>query len=120
MFIVAYDVVGGMFAINHGRFEEEKGKIWYFSPDSLEWEPLSMKFSEFVAWLTTDGVAEFYSTMRWQSWTQDVKTLTLKQGVLIYPFLWAQELDIETATKKNVPWEELFYVNLDYVKKFGL
>lgn len=35
MLIVATDIVGGIFAINAGLFQEGVGDIWYFAPDTL-------------------------------------------------------------------------------------
>lgn len=43
MFIVANDVVGGIYAINISKFETEKDMVWYFAPDTLEWESLEIK-----------------------------------------------------------------------------
>ena len=40
MLIVATDVVGGIFAINSGKFDEGIGDVWYFAPDTLDWEDL--------------------------------------------------------------------------------
>ena len=37
MFVVATDVIGGIFAINQGKYCEDIGKVWYLAPDTLEW-----------------------------------------------------------------------------------
>lgn len=64
MFIVANDVVGGIYAINISRYEYEKNMIWYFAPDTLEWENLSMKYLNFITWAAQGNVSDFYASMR--------------------------------------------------------
>lgn len=62
-----------------GRFAEDQGMVWYFAPDTLEWESLEMK----------------------------------------YPYLWAKECNIETASKTVVPLSEILRMNDDFSKKLG-
>lgn len=52
MLIVATDVVGGTFAINAGKFSDVVGHVWYFAPDTSDWEDLGLKYPEFLAWLS--------------------------------------------------------------------
>lgn len=59
------------------------------------WETLEIKYSEFVTWAAVGNLEEFY------------------EAVLIYPFLWSKEIEIEKATKKMVPVEELFQIYLE-------
>lgn len=120
MLIVADDVVGGIFALNAGRFSEGIGKVWYFAPDTLEWESLEMEYSEFIAWTTQGNIDEFYSTMRWSTWKEDCKNVKFNDAILIYPFLWSNEIQLEKADKKIVPSEELLKLNQEYSKKFNL
>jgi hypothetical protein len=48
--LVADDVLGGFFAINAGAFGPESiGKIFYFSPDNLQWEATNKSYSDFCA-----------------------------------------------------------------------
>lgn len=120
MLIVADDIVGGVFALNAGRFSEGIGDVWYFAPDTLEWESLEMKYSEFIAWIAQGEIDEFYSTMRWSLWKEDSKSVNFNEAILIYPFLWSNEIQIEKADKKIVPVEELLDINQEYSKKFCL
>ena len=117
MFIVANDVVGGIYAINISRFQIEKSMIWYFAPDTLEWESLGMKYSDFIAWVVQGNINEFYEFMRWDNWRSDCKKVELNTCYLIYPFLWAKECDINSATKKIVLFDELMNLNFDYAQK---
>lgn len=117
MFIVGNDVVGGIFAINTSKFGIDKYMVWYFAPDTLEWESLGMKYADFIAWAVQGNINEFYESMRWCTWKNDCKKIHSDFGCLIYPFLWAKECDINTATKKSVSFDELMKLNFDYSKK---
>ena len=110
MILVACDVIGGLFAINITRFNE-KNLVWYFAPDTLEWECLEMKYSEFLAWTFQGNIDEFYEMMRWKNWEKDVKGIDINKAILVYPFLWAKECDIEKATKKVVDIDEIIELN---------
>jgi hypothetical protein len=50
LFLVASDVLGGLYAVNITRYNDNN-LIWYFAPDTLEWECLDMKYNEFIAWV---------------------------------------------------------------------
>ena len=41
-------------------------------------------------------------------------------GVLIYPFLWAKECNIETASKKISPLSEIIKMYFGFKKEFNL
>lgn len=120
MLIVADDVVGGLFALNVGKFTEGIGYIWYFAPDTLEWELLEMKYSEFIDWVVQGNIDDFYSTMRWSTWKEEAKNIKFNEAILVYPFLWSNEIKIEKADKKVVPVEELLRINQEFSKKFNL
>ena len=120
MLVVATDVVGGLFAINGGRFAEDVGKVWYFAPDTIQWESLGFKYSEFIAWGCQGNLSEFYQNARWTGWERDADAIDgFNKGFSIYPFLWAKECNIETASKKVVPLAELVGMNLDFEKRMG-
>lgn len=118
MLIVADDVVGGLFALNAGKFNTGIGEVWYFAPDTLEWESLELQYSEFIAWIARGNIDEFYRTMRWSTWKDTCKNVKSNEAILIYPFLWSSEVQIEKADKKVVPAEELFKINQENSKKF--
>ena len=90
LLVVATDIVGGVFALNMGRFNEDQGLVWYFAPDTLEWESLEMKYSQFIAWLAQGDLAGYYSSMRWADWRKDAEQVSFGEGILVYPYLWAK------------------------------
>ena len=120
LLVVATDIVGGIFALNMGRFPEDQGFVWYFAPDTLEWESLEMKYSQFIAWLAQGDLSGYYSSMRWTDWRKDAESVGFGEGILIYPYLWAKECNIETASKKVVPLKELLGMNEEFSKTTGL
>ncbi len=117
LLVVARDIVGGLFALNMGRFAEDRGLVWYFAPDTLEWESLGMKYSEFIAWLAQGNLADFYDSMRWSDWRKDAESVSFDKGILIYPYLWAKECNIETASKRVVPLAEIISMNEEFARK---
>ncbi len=118
LFLVGSDVLGGLFAINLNKFNEGNNLIWYFAPDTLDWECMDMQYNEFLAWSMQGDIDEFYSTMRWNNWKDDVKNIGINYALLIYPFLWARECDIEMASKKVVSIDELININLICLRKY--
>lgn len=114
LFLVASDVIGGLYAININKFSDNRNMIWYFAPDTLEWECIKMMYNEFVAWCLQGNTDEFYSMMRWQNWKNEVKNTTINSAILIYPFLWAKECDVETSGKKIVNLDEIIELNFEY------
>lgn len=111
MFLVGSDVLGGLYAININRFSDKHNMIWYFAPDTLEWECIEMMYNEFLAWCLQGNTDEFYSTMRWQGWEDDAKNTTINTAILIYPFLWAEECDLKKASKKIINLDEMIEMN---------
>lgn len=115
--IVANDIWGGLFAISNGDFEGNVRNIWYFAPDLLEWENLDINYADFLSWVCGSGLEEFYQSFRWKDIDSMLREVNLNQAILIYPFMWAVECNLETADKKIVPLEELIAINADYQKK---
>lgn len=115
---IADDVFGGLFAINCGGYSSKMNNILYFAPDILEWEDIEINYAEFITYILSRNVNEFYQSYKWSEFNDYIAHVTYKQGILIYPFLWSKECDIEKADKKIVPFDELIQLNLDYKKKF--
>lgn len=68
MLIVGDDVIGGIFALNVGKFADKIGDVSNFAPNTLQWEALEMKYYEFITWIVLGNTDEFYSTLRWSKW----------------------------------------------------
>lgn len=119
-FLIADDILGGFFSINGGAFSGEIGDVFYLAPDTLEWESLEMSYPDFLNWTFTGDLRKFYESFKWNGWSKDTDKINGNQGMLIYPFLWADGEDISKRSKKIVPIEELWHLNLDNMKKLGI
>ena len=110
--VFAFDVLGGVFAINHDDLPAQPGEVCYWGPDTLEWTPLGAGHTAFVEWLLHGGTKEFYRELRWPGWEDEVAALSIDEGISVYPFLFTEEgRNIATATRKAVPFRELLYLN---------
>lgn len=111
--LVADDVLGGMFAINAGGLGTDMGKIYYFAPERLEWEPLDLTYSNFLKFCFNGDVNGFYKDFRWDNWEQDLQNIKSDQALFFMPFLWTKEgKDLNKVSKKPVPIEEIYSLNI--------
>ncbi len=117
--LIADDVVGGFFGINGGALGEDLGKVYYFAPDSLNWEPMDIGYSDFIWWTFTGNLSDFYSNVRWTNWIKDVNEITGNQGFSFYPFLWTEHKNINDLSKKAVPISEIWGLQQDIVKQLN-
>ena len=108
--LVADDVIGGFYAINAGAFGSESlGQVFYFAPESLEWQALDKTYSEFLQFCFSGNLEDFYDGVRWPEWQRDVPRLTGDQGVAFFPFLFFQEgKDVATSKRDVVPIAQLW------------
>ncbi|PKV75064.1 uncharacterized protein DUF2625 [Pontibacter ramchanderi] len=113
--LVADDVLGGFFAINAGAFgQEEIGKVFYFSPDNLEWESLGIGYSDFISFCFAGNIDKFYEGLRWENWREEVKKVDGKKGIHCFPFLWiAEGKDLNKVSRKAVPIQELWNLYME-------
>ena len=63
-YLIADDAAGGFFAVNGGAFGDDRGNVYYWSPDSLEWEglqnsaiPISFVGRSQTSWLTSTPIS---------------------------------------------------------------
>ncbi len=58
--ILGDDIFGGIFALNTGLFPECIGNMIYFAPDTLEFEDMEIKLSQFFEFLRNSDLEDFY------------------------------------------------------------
>ena len=105
---VAWDVLGGRFAINGGGLPASQGEICYFGPDTLSWTGIGGGHSAFLRWGMSGDTTDFYAPLRWPGWQDEVAALALDQGLSIYPPPFtAQGQDLAMAGRRPVPVSEL-------------
>ncbi|MDB6063873.1 MAG: hypothetical protein JWR26_81 [Pedosphaera sp.] len=107
-YLVADDVVGGFFAINGGAFGADTKKMYYWAPDSLEWEALGIGFTDFFIGALSNRVADFYADLRWATWRKDIAAISGDQCFSFYPFLWTKEGSLTASHRGEVLAQEAF------------
>ena len=116
-YLVGDDAAGGFYAINGGAFGDDLGSVYYWAPDSLEWESLEMGHTDFVATFLTNQIEAFYETLRWPNWRDEIKTLSTDRCFAFYPFLWTEEGSVESSSRSTVPVSEAWDAKVDIVSQ---
>jgi hypothetical protein len=112
--LIADDAIGGFYLLNGGQLGKDPGKVYYFSPDNLEYEPLDMSYTEFLIFCFNGDLNKFYEGRRWSTWSEDVSRLNGDKVFNFYPFLWSKEgKDINKNTRKEIPIAEQYAFNLE-------
>lgn len=112
---VAWDALGGRFAINGGGLDAQPGEVCYWGPDTLDWQAIGSGHSAFVSWALSGGTSDFYESLRWEGWEPEVEALAPDQGLSLWPPPFTQEgRDPAHAARTAVPLSELhhFYVDM--------
>lgn len=118
--LIADDAIGGFYLLNGGGLGTDLGKIYYFSPDNLEYEPLDITYSEFLGFCFNNDLSKFYEDNRWNGWREDVSKLKGDEVFNFYPFLWTDEgSDINKCSRKIISIQEQYSLNLDLRKQLG-
>lgn len=105
--LVADDVVGGFFAVDGGALGAA-GSVFYFAPDTLQWESLNRGYGDFLYWCFTGNLNEFYSNARWDGWESEVSRISGEEAISIYPPLFADGEPVGARSRKAVPILELW------------
>jgi hypothetical protein len=111
--LVADDVLGGFFAINGGELGEDRGNVYYFSPDTFEWESLERGYTDFLNFCLKGDLEKFYESYRWPDWQAEVTVLAGDKAFSIYPMLFAEGPDISERDRRPVPLADLYNLYLD-------
>ena len=110
--LVADDVLGGFFAINGGSLGQKMGSLFYFAPDSNEWEGMDIGYSQFLMWCLQGDIAGYYGDQRWPGWKEEISTLGGDQAISVFPFLSAKGPPIGERHRGVVPIAELFTLHV--------
>ena len=119
--LIGDDAIGGFFILNGGIFGEDVGKIYYFAPDTLEYEPLDITYSQFLDFCFNNNLNDFYKGFRWKKWKEDVSELNADSVYNFYPYLWTKEgKNIEKISKKVISIDEQYGMNISLRKQIGI
>jgi hypothetical protein len=111
--LVADDVLGGFFAVNGGGLGEARGKVYYFAPDAVAWEPTDLGYTDFLSWCLTGDLAKYYETFRWPGWEDEVSKLGGDQCLCITPPLWAEGPPVGQRHRGPIPVLEAYGMYVD-------
>jgi hypothetical protein len=118
-YLVGDDLAGGFFAINGGAFGDDLGSVYYWPPDSLEWESLERGFTDFVAMFLTHTIENYYTDLRWSTWREDARSASSDQCFAFFPFLWTKEGSVERSHRSVVPMSQMWDAKVDIVRQLG-
>lgn len=119
LYLVADDAAGGFFAVNGGAFEGDVGVIYYWPPDSFEWEKMDMQFSDFLHWSMKGDLRKFYEGIMWERWQNEVQEAGADKCINFYPPLWSKEGDCEKSMRAPVPAKEALDVKLGWMAQLN-
>lgn len=106
--LIAFDVLGGRFAIDGGGLGIAPGVVCYLAPDTLEWESLELGHGAFVHAFLGGSSAPFYEAWRWDGWEAEVAAVGPEYGLSLHPPLCTLEgADLATVSRRPVPYSEL-------------
>lgn len=119
--LIADDAIGGFYMLNGGGLGDDLGKVYYFSPDNLEYEPLEISYTQFLDFCFNNDLNQFYKDSRWKNWQKEVSELDGNKVFNFYPYLWTKEgKNIEKNSRKAILVEEQYNLNIDFRKQLGL
>lgn len=122
LFVVGFDVLGGVFALDGGAIGEGRGQVFYFAPDSLSWEPMGMGYTQWVEWLLTapKDVDAWFDGQRWPGWRDEVRPLDCDTAITAYPFTWTEQgKDLSRTTRAPVPAVQVVSTAFGFAREFG-
>jgi hypothetical protein len=83
--IVAFDAIGGFYAIDGRGLGGGPAEDQFLAPDTLECEPTGDQHGQWVEWAFNADLDEFYKDLRWPGWEDEVEALAPDQGLSLYP-----------------------------------
>ena len=109
--VVAYDIIGGFFAINGNRWETKVGDLHYFAPDTHQWEAFDLGYSAFLSWAMSSQLEGFYADFRWPGWAREVASIGPDQALSVAPPLGFDSTPVSERSRLAVPARELWALN---------
>jgi len=115
--LVAYDAIGGFFAINGGRWPDQPGGIRYLAPDTHDWSSLDTGYSGLVEWAMSERLDDFYEGLRWPGWEGEVTAIGPDAVLSIWPPLGFEKDPIADRDRRAVPAREMWFFHHDLTRQ---
>lgn len=94
--ILGDDIFGGIFALNLGLLPECPGNMIYFAPDTLEFEDMEIKLSQFFEFLRNGDLSDFYGQFSPDEYeTLRAMNVGFNKTLHILPPQWSAEFNTE-------------------------
>ncbi|WP_158559228.1 DUF2625 family protein [Deminuibacter soli] len=81
--LIADDVLGGFFALNYGALGAAKDKVYYLSPQTLQWEMMDVTYTEFLYFCFNGDLHGFYPGYTWEAHQAELADMP---GNTVYSF----------------------------------
>lgn len=122
--VLAHDVFGGTYALNgvtpaRNNRPGAPGEVVYFAARTLSWEALGMDHDAWLGWVLSGGLDGCYEGMRWPGWRSEVSGLDMRDGLSVFPFLWAMR-NMAATGRRAVPIAELLCTHRILCEQLGL
>ena len=122
--IVAYDVLGGFFALNGGKWPGDPGLAHYFTPDTRKWEPMGLGYSELVEWAMSERLDQFYEGLRWSGWEDEIGGVGPDQAISVHPPIGfhgedGTEIPIAQRDRRPIPAREVWTFSNEIAKQLA-
>jgi len=112
--IVADDVLGGLFALNGGRFGASgQGEVFHLAAADTVWAPLGVGHTDFVAWCLTGDLMQLYGPLASLDEFEARPRPAFDATYSFYPFLWTEEAKRDRPSVRIIGADESLKLRLD-------
>lgn len=112
--IVGDDVLGGLFALNGGRFgADRQGEVFHLAADDIAWVPLGVGHADFVAWCLTGDLRQVYGPLSQLDQYEARPRPPFDAIYSFYPFLWTREAKDRPPSVRIVSADENVKLRLE-------
>lgn len=112
--VVGDDVLGGLFALNGGRFcTDRQGEVFHLAADDTAWVSLGVGYADFVAWCLTGDLGQLYSPLADLNAYKARPRPAFDETYSFYPFLWTKEAKESPPNVRVVSAEESLRLRLE-------
>lgn len=107
--ILGDDIFGGIFALNTGLIPECPGNMIYFAPDTLEFEDMEIKLSQFFEFLRNNDLADFYGQFSPEEYDAlRAMNVEFNKVLHILPPQWSAEFNTEKHDVRAISVDEYY------------
>ncbi len=107
--ILGDDIFGGIFALNLGLLPECPGNMIYFAPDTLEFEDMEIKLSQFFEFLRNSDLSEFYGQFSPEEYDA-LRAMNVEFNKILHilPPQWSDEFNTEKHDVRAIGIDEYY------------